>query len=208
MKKQFLKRTAAFFLAAVTACSLFACGSPESSGQQGDGQQASDTQQPAEQPAAKDSLEILTVVWDSYGEDEKFAVAGGDMSEENMNAEGPGRYSLEDPQALDTSLGFPADLVDKIDDAASLMHMMNANTFTCGVYHVKDGGDVSAVAAAIKDNIMQRQWMCGFPDKLVIASVGEYVAAFFGETEIMDTFRTKLTGAYPSAEIITEAPIA
>lgn len=200
MKRRYLKKAAVILLTAGMAFSLAACGD-------GGKQQASGTER-EEQAVAENALEILNVVWDSYGEDEKFAAAGGDMSEENMNPEGPGRYSTEDADALDSALGFPAAFADLIDDAASVMHMMNANTFTCGVYHVKKAEDVEKAASAIKDNILKRQWLCGFPDRLVIASAGDYVISFFGENEIMDTFQKKLTDAYPSAKILAEEPIA
>lgn len=152
-------------------------------------------------------LDILTGVWSSYGEDEKFAVVGGDLSEENMNTEGPGKYTLADPAIMDSALGFPAASADKIDDAASLVHMLNGNTFTCGAYHVASSGDKDAVVSEIKDNIMSRQWICGFPDKLVIVTEGDCVIAFFGTEDLTNAFRDKLTAAYPSAQIAFEEAI-
>lgn len=154
-----------------------------------------------------DTFEKGGHLWNSYGEDDKFPTAGGDMSEENMTMDAPGKFGVDDTAALDTTLGFPAASAEKIDDAASLVHMMNANTFTCGAFHVKNAGDIADVSAAIKDNIMQRQWMCGFPDKLVIVKVDDYVISFFGENEIVETFKTKLNAAYTSAETLCDEPI-
>lgn len=158
--------------------------------------------------SAKDSLELLETVWNSYKDDEKFPVGGGDMSEENMKMDAPGKYGLGDTEALDATLGFPAGSVDKIDDAASMMHMMNANTFTCGVFRVKNAGDMDALTAELKDHIMQRQWMCGFPDKLVILTVDNYIISFFGENEIINTFKGKVTAAYSSAKTVCEESLA
>lgn len=155
-----------------------------------------------------DSLTLLETVWNSYNDDEKFPVAGGDMTEEHMAMDAPGVYGLDDADAIDAALGLPAASVDKVDGAASLVHMMNANTFTCGAYHVKDEKDVSDVCASLKDNIMTRQWICGFPDKLVVAEVDGYVVAFFGEEEIVNQFKDKLTGAYSAASVVSEDPIA
>ena len=109
---------------------------------------------------------------------------------------------------MDSTLGFPSALVDKIDDAASLIHMMNANTFTCGTYHVKSSDDINNLAKAIKDNILQKQWMCGFPDKLIIVSVGDYIVSFYGNNEVLGTFQAQLTSTYPSSKVILEEPIA
>lgn len=194
-----MKKPLAILLAVLFTFAFAACGGDGKPGSGSEGEEAN---------AIGSALELLTTVWASYGEEERFAAAGGDMSEENMTMDGPGKFSLSDAAALDTTLGFPEAAVDKIDDAASLMHMMNANTFTCGVYHVKDAGDLSDVSAALKDNILQRQWMCGFPDRLVIMQADGYVAAFFGEEGITGAFQEKLAAAYPAAETVCDEPVA
>ena len=129
------------------------------------------------------------------------------MTEENMAMDGPGNYGVGDTQALDAILGFPAAAADKIDDAASLMHMLNANTFTCGAFHAKDAGDVDGLCAAIRDNILQRHWMCGFPDKLVVVKLGSYVVSVFGHTEPVDAFVSRLNAVFPAAETVCDEPI-
>lgn len=192
-----MKKLFALLLAAVTVLSLAACSKTDDNNTDKD-----------DLVKITDSLELLNTVWNSYADDDKFPVAGGDMSEENMTMSAPGNYGIDDADAIDATLGLPASSLDKIDNAASLVHMMNANTFTCGAFRVKDKNDVSALASEIKDNIMARQWMCGFPDKLVIVSVDSYVVSFFGNEEIIDQFKNKLTEAYSSASVISEDPIA
>lgn len=207
-----MKKLLVIFLAIMLIFSLAACGEnkkPTGAGTTND-QNVSDGDVNDKEPSQNDvksPLDLLTAVWNSYEEDNKFPVAGGDMSEENMTMGAPGKFGLADADALDTTLGLPAASVEKIDDAASLVHMMNANTFTCGVFHLKNSEDIADVSAAIKDNIMQRQWMCGFPDKLVIMTVNDYIISLFGENEIVDTFKTNLTTAYTSAETICDEPI-
>ena len=88
-----------------------------------------------------------------------------------------------------------------MDEAASLVHMMNANTFTAGAFHVTNSSDVDTVVSDLKDNIMNRQWMCGFPDKLVVATVDEVVVAMYGDEELINSFRDTLTASYPAAVI-------
>ena len=52
---------------------------------------------------------------------------------------------------------------------------------------------------------MNRQWMCGVPDTLIIASVGgEYVVSAFGNAEIIETFKNNLQAQYEIAEIVYE----
>lgn len=161
----------------------------------------------SEEAVSADPLEVLTSVWNSYGEDEKFPVMGGDMSEENISADVPGKFTLEDPAVVDSSLGLPAADVDKLDSAASMTHMMNANTFTCGAFCVKSAGDVDTVVSDIKENIMGRQWMCGFPEKLVIVTYGDCIVSFFGAQDLTNMFRDKLTAVYSDAQVAVDEAI-
>lgn len=160
-----------------------------------------------DQAFSEGALDILATVWASYGDDEKFPAAGGDFDEANSVMDGPGRYGIQDTEALDSVFGLPASAAGQIDGAASLMHMMNANTFTCGAFHVSNADDVQAVADALKDNILQRQWMCGFPDKLVIIQIDDYVISAFGKQEPMDTFQSKTLAAYENASVLYDEPI-
>lgn len=98
--------------------------------------------------------------------------------------------------------------MDKLDAAASLMHMMNANTFTCGAFRLKDAADADAVCAAIHDGLNSKQWMCGFPDKMVIAKVSGCIVSVYGAEDLVNTFRDKLTAAYENAEIVYDEAIA
>lgn len=188
-----MKKIILFLLSAVMVFSLAACG-----GKEGGGDADADI---------ADALTLLTTVWDSYGEDEKFPAMGGDFSEQNMVDGAPGNYGLEDTSMLDSALGLPAASASMIDQAASLIHMMNANTFTCGAFHVTNADDLSAVADSLKENILARQWMCGFPEKLIVITAGDYVISAFGNGELIDTFKAKTLAAYESAKLVYEEPI-
>ena len=120
----------------------------------------------------------------------------------------PGKIDAVDAETLDFELGFPKSEASAIDDAASLMHMLNQNNFSCGVYHVKNSGDTAALAGKIRDNILDRQWLCGFPEKLVILTVGDYIVSVFGAAELTDTFTAKLSAGYSSAKQLFNVPIA
>ena len=183
-----MKKMISLVLAAVLVLSLAACG---------DKNNASDGN-PVRPTSA---LNILETVWNTYGEDEKFAVVGGDFSEANTREDAPGVFDLKDRALADSELGLPETAA--VDEAASLVHMMNANTFTAAAYHAT--GDTAELAQQLRDNIMQRQWMCGFPDKLVVAVVGEYVVAVFGAEDLVDTFMTHLNGIYGVSATYDEA---
>ena len=146
-----------------------------------------------------DPLEVLNKTWSSLPEDYKFPAAGGDNN--HPVEDKPGTFDISDADSLDYMLSFPADSASLIDSAASISHMMNMNTFTCGAYHVKNAADAKTLAQSLRDSIQSRQWMCGFPDKVVILTVDEVVVAMYGDEELINSFRDTLTGAYSGAVI-------
>ena len=184
-----MKKLTALVLAALLVLSLAACGDKNNAGG-GD--------KPAKPTSA---LNILETVWNTFGEDEKFAAVGGDFSEANMKEDAPGVFDLKDRALADSELGLPETAA--VDEAASLVHMMNANTFTAAAYHAT--GDTAELAQQLRDNIMQRQWMCGFPDKLTVAVVDDYVVAVYGAEELVDDFMSHLNGIYGVTAAYDEA---
>lgn len=151
------------------------------------------------------AVDLLTAVWNAYPESEKFPVVGGSLDKPVDDA--PGTFPVDDADNLDYMLHFPADKADLIDDAASLTHMMNANSFTCGVFHVKNSADISVVTDALRQNVQNTQWMCGFPDKLVVLTYGEYVVALFGADDLVDDFVNTMTATYTGVQTACDEPI-
>lgn len=193
-----MKNRIMLLLCSILVIGLVGCGKADSGAQAPSGEN-----QTVETVDVADATELLTNVWSSYEESELFPVGGGDY--DNIVMDAPGKYDVSKVEDLDAVLGLPQTSAAMIDDAASLMHMMNANTFTAGAYHLADSANLHAVADSLKENIMNRQWMCGFPDTLIIASVGnEYVVSAFGNAEIIETFKTKLQGQYEAAEVLYE----
>lgn len=181
-----MKKIIAMLLVLVMAMGMVACGGNEAGG----------NNDKANVPAS--ALEILEKVWGSYGEEEKFFAMGGDYTNPVDNA--PGEFSLAEPETVTAMLLVPAEQLANIDAAASLTHAMMQNNFTCGAFHVT--GDAAAFADAMKNAISTNPWMCGMPEKMIIAVIGgEYVVAAYGINDTMGTFETKLTAAYPEAEM-------
>ena len=153
------------------------------------------------------ALEVLEKTWALFGDNEKFPVMGGDF--ENAIADAPGVWNSEMLVDLSYSLQLPEAEMAKVADAATMIHMMNANTFTGAVLHLNEGEDVAAFAATAKDAVMAAQWMCGFPEKLVIADMGgQYLVMAFGLNDAVGPFEAKLAEAYPDANILYSEPIA
>lgn len=163
---------------------------------------------PAEdKPAAAvdDALTILNAIWNTYSDEEKFPAAGGDSEHAVDGA--PGSFDASNADSLSYQLTFPADDASLIDSAASLVHMMNLNTFTCGAFHVADANNVARLADDLRTTIQAKHWMCGFPDKLVIVTVGQSVLSVYGSEELVNTFRDKLLASYPTAAAVYDEAI-
>ena len=193
-----MKKIIALLLVAVMALGLVACGTTNNT----DEGNKETTGAKVEAPAS--ALEVLENIWALYGEDEKFFAMGGfklDTEGIPVTVEGaPG--VVEDNDYLNYTLLVPAE--QTVTEAASLMHAMNANTFTCGAYKV---ADVQAFASAMQTAIQGNQWMCGFPERLLIANVGGIVVVAFGKGEVMTPFQNHLTKAYAGAEVLVNEAI-
>lgn len=154
------------------------------------------------------ALEVLEAAWAAHPEEEKTYFMGGDMN--NMVNGAPGKFDLSDAESAEYTLGIPQANLAMVDDAASIMHGMNANNFTCAAYHVTDSANVQALADAIKDATMNKQWMCGFPDTLIVVSVGaDYLVTAYGNAQTIETFKTNLLAAYEgNSTLIYEESLA
>ena len=193
-----MKKLFALLLVAALLVTLGACAAKE----------PNNTASDSSATETVDPLTLLETVWNSFSEDEKFPAVGGDLSEENLKDGAPGKYVITDAAELDRVMGFPQTEVASVKAAASLTHMMNANTFTCGAYQLASGVDAAALGEKVAQNIQSRQWMCGFPDKLVVASLDGYLISVFGAEDLVDPFRDKLQTAYPGTQIVSDDPIA
>lgn len=195
---KYLKKLIALALCAGMLFALAACG------KQNDKNNAGENGTPEAQGPAS-PLELLTKVWDSYTDAEKFPAAGGDY--DNSVDGAPGTFDISKADNVEYLLTLPQDKVSLIDGAASLMHMMNANTFTCGAFHPAKAEDADTLAQTLRDAIQDKQWMCGFPDKLVVAKTDGYVMSLYGDQELVDTFRDKLAAAWTDTEVVFDEAI-
>ena len=185
-----MKKFISVILALTLVLSMAACG----------GNNASTGETEPAGAVAASALEILENIWNQYGEDEKFAVIGGNMEAPVDGA--PGNYDMAYAENLTYNLLVPADSLASVDEAATVIHMMNANTFTSGVVHLTEGTDVAAFVQTMRDAVQNNQWMCGFPETLVIAVIGnEYVLVAFGVNDAMTPFQTHLAEAYADADV-------
>ncbi len=192
-----MRKAVLLFLSVMMVSVLSGCG----------GQKDSQAEQGGGQSQYTEALEVLNQVIEAYGEDELFSMYGGDQ--ENAVMDGPGKFDITKTEELESVYGLAADQSSNIEDAATMVHLMNANTFTGAVYRIKEGVDMNAFADALKSCILARQWICGQPDTLVLINVdGRYIITAFGEAGIIENFKTNALSALSGAQVITEAPVA
>ena len=187
-----MKKIISLALVAVLALSLVACGN-----------KPAETTPVETAPAVtvESALAALESIWALYGEDEQFAVIGGNM--ENPVDGAPGNYDMAYAENLTWNLLVPEAEIANVDQAATMIHMMNANTFTCGVVHLVEGTDVEAFAQTMRDAIQGNMWMCGFPETLTVAVIdGSYVLIAFGVNDAMNPFMAHFAEAFPNANIL------
>ena len=190
-----MKKFLSVILALTLVLGLAACG----------GKTTQETETVPAQQLPASALEILETVWADYAEDEKFAVIGGSMDAPVDNA--PGSFNLAD-EGVSYMLLVPAEQVSNVTEAASMIHMMNANTFTCAAFKLAEGVTAADFGAAMKDAVLNNQWMCGFPETLLIRNFGDtYVLVAFGINDAMTPFEQHLAAAYPGMETIANEPI-
>lgn len=186
-----MKKAIALLLAVTFIFAFTGCGNNSNAPQEG------------QTPSYASAEEVLTKVWDSYGKNETFPTWGGNA--EAMVDGAPGTFDLSKTEELTSSLVVPEAQVDNIDDAASLMHGMNLNTFTAAAFHVKD---VDAFSNAYAENLKGHHWMCGFPEEFVIIDAGSgYVITAFGSGDLIGTFSEHATKALDGATISINGPI-
>lgn len=206
-----MKKLLALILAAFMLMSFVACSAPkddEKGDDTGKTEQTTNNDQTTLDDANNETpnlegvaapVDVLNAIWAKYADDQKFFAMGGDFS--NLVDNAPGAYALTDKDSLAAQLICKGEAANAVAEAASLIHAMNANTFTGAAYKLAEGADMDAFLTAIKADIQGNQWICGFPEKLLTAKIsGEYVVVAFGNGEIIETFKTNLVSAYSFVE--------
>ncbi len=189
------KRILCAVLAVVMVVTLAACGT--------NGSKEDENKVTIESPVA-----LLDGVWGTFAEEEKFPVMGGDFEAAVNDA--AGNFNIENVENATATLHITEDALKLVDNVATITHAMNANTFSAAAYHLADAANAETLVNSLKDSIKSTQWMCGFPDTLIIYTVAdEYVVAAFGNAEAIESFKTKLATVYgESATLNVEESLA
>jgi hypothetical protein len=182
-----MKKLLTLMMALIMVVGLTACGKTAQTPENSDAKSSENA------GAYATSLELLSAVWQATPEDNRFSSFGGNQTE-NSVMDAPGEFKLTDTEGLSYLLLIPKSVHANLDNAASLVHLMNANTFTGAVVHVT-GAAVSDVATEIESSIVKNQFMCGFPDKLVMLTLDDYILYAFGSEDLVNSFRDTAVAA-------------
>ena len=189
-----MKKTVAILLTLMT---LLAAGC---------GSKPAETPDESKAPAFASAVDLYTKIWDTLGEDRQFPAAGGDAEHE---AEAPAKFALtkENKETFEYLLHVTDELYDMLDDdAATLQHMMNTNTFSSAAVKLKDPSTAEEFAEAYKTAVQGQQWMCGFPDKVVVISVDDYVIMAYGYEDIINDLVDACSVVAPGSRVLVDAP--
>ncbi len=155
--------------------------------------------------ATGSAAQILSKIWSSYGESERFACYGGTV--EHSVSDGPGDLDMTNIEEITSKYLLPEAQLANVESGASLVHLMNSNIFTAAAFALKEGTDVRAAAKALRDNIQKTRWLCGQPDHLLVAQAEGHLVMAFAAKENLDTFRQKLNAAYSGATILYDEAV-
>lgn len=154
--------------------------------------------------AESDSAKVLQKIWDQYPQNERFAAYGGGV--EQSVADGPGDLDMKMTEELTSRYLLPEDQLQMVEEGASLVHLMNNNIFTAVVFKVKENPET--LAKSWRTSIQGTRWICGQPDRLVMAQPVEGMLLMaFGSQDAMTSFRSYLIAAFPAAHIVYEEAI-
>ena len=164
------------------------------------------------------AIELLNIIFEGYNaqasdETKISSVAGGNINNfDTCNQEGPAAFVALADTDYNDNLGVPESEVAKIASAASVFNMMNTNSFNCYTIQFNEGTDVDATIETIKANVLERQWWCGAPEKLVISKMpGDYILVVWGAVSfggIVDPFAASIPTLVEGATVAVEHTFA
>lgn len=155
--------------------------------------------------ATTTAARLLNTIWTQYAQEDRFASYGGTV--ENSVADAPGDLDMQNTEELTSKYLLPQSVLEQVENGASLVHLMNNNIFTAAAFSLKEGTDMKAPAKALRDNLQKTQWICGQPDRLLIAEVDGHLLMAFAQKEAMDTFRQNLQAAYQNVSILYDEAV-
>ena len=190
-----MKKLISMLLCAALCLTLFSgCGSTNNPS----GETTAVTEATASYESAQALLEAIY-----SGMSQTFPAAGGD---EAHNAEGVGAYDIGAyGESFQYQILVDEELLDLVKpEAATLLHMMNTNTFCSAAMQLTDSKDAERFADHYKTLVQSHHWMCGFPETMLVLSLGDYVVTAYGLDDFIQSFKTSAQSL--GMTVLVEAP--
>ena len=196
----------------VSALTLVSCGNKDNPNESTNGTttEATTTTEKKETPVTPtyaNALDLYNKIWGTYTDDEKFPSGGGDV--DHNSYEGPGAFDIEkNKESIQVNTHITDELLGTVtNDAATLMHMMNTNTFSSAIFHLKDASTAESFAKEYEKAVQNTRWMCGFPERVVVVSIDEYVIVACGHDDLINKFKAKCLAVDSSAKLLIDNAI-
>lgn len=154
-----------------------------------------------------DANDLYAKLWNTFSEEERFYAIGGD--EENRTENGPGKYDIskyKDDYVYRT-LVSPQLLPLIENEASTLQFMMNTNSFSSTCIKLKKNSDADTFAEGFKKTVLENEWMCGFPDRVTVVQIDEYLIAAYGIDDFMDAFKKNVQSFSSETTILVDEPV-
>ena len=116
----------------------------------------------------------------------------------------PGPLSLDDRENLQNQTLFPADAVDKIQNAAIFYNLMNMNNGTFSAFKVKNASDVQVLADRLRENLKTNHWICGSPERFLIMRADDVLICAYGLETSVTAWKNAVNSAYDGAQTLYE----
>lgn len=178
---------------------LTACGGSGSKVENQTQPENTQVQTQAQESSYPDAESALAYVWSKVTD--QFPAYGGNIAYSVADG-APAKIDVSDADFLTNTMLIPADLQASVTDGATLIHMMNANTYTSAAIKVS-GISAADAATKIKDTFLSTQFICGIPDKLVAVTSGDYVVYAFGAEDLINEFKTNAS-TLENANVVVE----
>lgn len=155
-------------------------------------------------PSYESAQALLESIHKAMPDDAEFPAAGGDEAHDNM--EGAGEFDISVyGDSFQAQILVDEELTAMVKpQAATMLHMMNTNTFCSAVMQLNDAADAEAFASHYQQIVQSHHWMCGFPDTVVVLRMTDYVITAYGADDLIQAFKTAAQGL--GAEVLVEAP--
>lgn len=152
-----------------------------------------------------EAAQLLTKIWEAFGEGERFAAYGGTV--EHSVSDAPGDLDMSNTEELTTRYLLPEDQLSQVKEGASLVHMMNNNIFTGVVWKLSEGADIQTLSKAVRDNFRKTQWICGQPEHMLMADINGHLLMAYGAADVIATFQGHMTEVLPEAKILANEAV-